>query len=714
MYWLQIHTHNASKIEDGWVYVEKAGRQLRKWTLLPSCAETKELLRLIALACCGSPYASHLPHDISSMFYDRCSALRVGFMIARHSPYDRKDRGSAIVGTVLRADYNDANTTIRNDPKDALLPNNTVRFCPTPGSGNTALFSLAYGPELRAHDGSDDFEFTNPNFRVTRFSSLFDPDALVTDPAQFLHRLHYKAIRCGRFPAKQTLHVLSDLLAKHLGIDTGQWQEKVWDAHQAWWALYPWQQRAALPALDAARHMLDAFIKSGTPLHMPGVMLFDRPNRYCTVQRFPAWVTMMDHLFPHMQMIISLPPKALESLPRNVRRRRLMLPESNKQTLPNPKRRPRHLSRLRRGSILLVDVDGRLPNLALMKLSHHLKAQGHKVVLSKKDELLYGAERVYASCIFSMAPSKRRVGRLRKFYGDSLIVGGSGVDLRRRLPPEIEQGEADYDLYPELGDRAIGFLTRGCPLRCPFCLVPKKEGDVRIASDLESLLHGRKKLILLDDNILAHPQAGELLEQMARRDLSVNFTQTLDPRMLDANLTALLKRIHCSNTPFTRQVYHFSLNGLSGLSRIRKNYARFGFRTSDNAEFVCMYGFDTTLRQDVERFRFLRSLPGAYVFVQEYQPILDGPPPPQIDFFDEQSDELIDQLVGIVFTQNMKSMEKYYRWLSKRYAQRFGRLHKRLVDTIFRYNKRDNKGRYIATLAGTRRTNSTESTVAVL
>jgi radical SAM superfamily enzyme YgiQ (UPF0313 family) len=67
---------------------------------------------------------------------------------------------------------------------------------------------------------------------------------------------------------------------------------------------------------------------------------------------------------------------------------------------------------------------------------------------------------------------------LRKFYGDSLIAGGSGVDLKLRLPENIETLPADYSLYPELADRAIGFLTRGCPFSCPFCIVPQKEGAV--------------------------------------------------------------------------------------------------------------------------------------------------------------------------------------------------------------------------------------------
>ncbi len=62
----------------------------------------------------------------------------------------------------------------------------------------------------------------------------------------------------------------------------------------------------------------------------------------------------------------------------------------------------------------------------------------------------------------------------------------------------------------------------------------------------------------------------------------------------------------------------------------------------------------------------------------------------------------LDELVRIVFTQHMKSMEMYYRWVSRLYAETFGKLHQGLVDAIFRYNHREKKGRYIASLAGAR------------
>jgi hypothetical protein len=188
---------------------------------------------------------------------------------------------------------------------------------------------------------------------------------------------------------------------------------------------------------------------------------------------------------------------------------------------------------------------------------------------------------------------------------------------------------------------------------------------------------------------------------MVRRDLQVNFTQTLDLHLVTPERASLLRRLKASNSRFTRRVYHFSLNDAESLDAVRQKYDLFGFTSRDNAEFVCMYGYDTTLAEDVARFRFLRSLPGAYVFVQEYRPV-PWEPAPEVDrFFSEDPDRLIRELVRICFPQNMKSMEKYYHWLSKRYARQFGRLNEDLVETIFKYNRRTEKGVYVATLAHT-------------
>ncbi len=700
MYILGIHFNNGHRSGDGRLLIESRDNRIRKWTRLAIGRNHRELLQLTALACTGVQFLPRLSFDFRSLYRTPEDPLHIESLVARHAPYDRPIYASPVVRSGLQVGP-EGTVRLLNKSCYRHTPLNVTRSRLSAGSGNTRFFLLAYGTELAAHAGTDDFQFLDPYFRLNRIGSLFSADARLTDPVEFMSRLHYRGVMKARLPAKETLHILCRLFEKYLQIDTASWFHRECDFGKAWRQLQRWQQRAALPAIDAARHMVDAFPRLARPLQAPGLIVLERPDRLCTERLFPIWVELMDRLFPQVQFVLTLGAKADDHFPTRVARKRLALPGSDVTARPKSTKRPH----ARPGTVLLLDVDGRLPNLALMKISRYFREHGRRVQLARKACFIPGVEEVYASSIFSTQASRRRVQALQDYYGDSLILGGSGVDIRGRLASEIEALPADYGLYPELGNRAIGFLTRGCPYRCPFCLVPAKEGDVRQVADVDSLLQeGQKKLILLDDNILSYERAGDLLEEMAQRELQVNFTQTLDLRLVDQETIQLLRRLHCSNTRFSRRNYHFSLNHARGLKRLRRNYNLFGFGASDNVEFVCMYGFNTTLEEDVERFRFLRSLPGAYVFVQEYQPVLGGPPQKLSGFFDERVDELIDELIGMVFTQNMKSMERYYRWLSKRYAQSFGKLHRGLVDAIFRYNRRDQKGRYIATLAGTRKT----------
>ena len=563
-------------------------------------------------------------------------------------------------------------------------------------------FLLAYGPRFSAHEGTDDFDFNDPTYALTRFHTLFHTKRNLTDPVAFLERLYVRGIKWKKSASISILADVYMLLKKHLKIEPVRFLNPQNDLKDIWHAHSSQQRTMILPILDICRHLYDAFPKAENPLVMPGVIILHRPDVFCEAAWFSAWINLVDSLLPNIQFIASLSDGTRRRFPRAVKNKHLKLqkPESS---VPSPvkKRSPRIPKR----PILLIDVDGRLPNLALMKLSRYYKEKGRDVVLAKRNIRMNRADRIFASCIFNFESSMRLIEALKKYYGNDIQIGGSGVNLTNRLPEKIEAMPADYDLYPELKDRAIGFVTRGCPHKCPFCLVPKKEGKPRKVSDLASLLEGkRKKLILLDDNLLAHDESEAILEQMVSKRIQVNFTQSLDFRHLNKKKAALLRRIDCQNTRFTRPNYYFSLNNNKRLSLIAAKYKWFDFATRDNVEFICMYGYDTTLAQDVERFRFLRSLPGAYVFVQQYQPIrTDAPVPTDIPFFDDQADRLIDELISIVFPQNMKSMENYYRWLSKKYALTFEKLHDGLVDTIFRYNQRYKKGEYIATLAGTRK-----------
>jgi hypothetical protein len=696
MYLLNLYYENAKKNKTGELVIPRKAGKIPKWTILPSNPAAKELLQMIVLAVTNPRFIQHIPYPIQNLCHQNNFPLKLEFIISRHP----ETEGPNIIGQLGSGIALSNNDTIKNLRKNELKKvsnlNNISKI--SSSSSLNKYFILAHGPELSPHINTDDFEFNNPFLRVTRFHSLFNKRSKLTDPIAFLNLLQYRGIRCKRFLPLNMLKDLCQLAAEYLEIETAKWLEPKFNFENEWLNLKTWQKKILSLVLDICRHLLDAFPSCKNTLKMPGVILLHRPDLLSGSRLVNYLGEFLDNLFPRMQFIVSLSEKNILLFPNKLKKKCLQLPET---TLIPQKKKP--VRKITPGSILLIDVDGKLPNLALMKLSSYYKDKGKKVILQSIDSYIKGADRIFASSIFHRPSSARHIKKLKNFYGESLICGGSGVDIKMRLPKNIEQMPADYTLYPELGNRAIGFITRGCPFNCSFCLVPEKEGKPRQADDLDSLLqNGRDKLILLDDNILAHPNANDFLEEFALRNIMVNFTQTLDINLIDREKAKLIKRVNCSNIKFTRNNYHFSLNDNKRLEQIKENYDLFDFSSKDNVGFVCMYGFNTTLAQDVERFHFLRSLPGAYVFMQQYQPVPNGPQPRLKDFFNEKCDEYIDKLIRILFPQNMKSMEKYYRWLSKLYSIRFGKVHMGLVDTIFKYNKRHYKGEYIATLSGTR------------
>lgn len=666
---------------------------LRKWTILDGGGESRSLFACAALACAGTRQIPALGKSLAPLVMAGRGPIHLRFVLVRHAPQER----GAAQPPRLGGGWEVASENIRPLTPLELPPNDqSVRWGkPHSGAGNSAWLFLGYGPRIWAHGQTDSFDFADPQHRLKRFASLFDSAAPLTDPVTFLERLNYKGVLYEKERSRKFITRLNRELSEILQIKPDAWLEKRHSFQRDWNGLSLWQQNVTTVVLDAARHLLDAAVKCAEPFLQSGVVVLNDVEAWCPPESIGVCLGLLDSMFPNLQFLVSLSERGRAFFPARLSEVCLRIPEWR----PRARRTP--VRRLSPGTVLLIDVDSQLPNLALMKLSQQFKSQGRPVVLARGEVRVERVEAVYASCVFAFPQSARRVERLRHRYGTALQLGGSGVDIRLRLPAEIENLPADYSLYPELGDRAIGFLTRGCPLHCPFCIVPIKEGKPRLVSDFDGLLaDGRKKLILLDDNILSHPKAVELMEEMLRRDLQVNFNQTLDVRLLTAETAELLRRIRCSNVRFTRRNYYFSLNNTRALDLVRRRYELLQVTRKDNVEFVCMYGFDTTLADDVRRFQFLRTLPGAYVFLQRYRPVLGGPEADLRDFFDDDADEQIDALLRVNFTQNMKSMEVYYRWLCLLYAQRCGRIHRQLVETLFRYNGRQRMGGFLAKLDG--------------
>lgn len=187
-------------------------------------------------------------------------------------------------------------------------------------------------------------------------------------------------------------------------------------------------------------------------------------------------------------------------------------------------------------TIGLVDVDGhRFPNLALMKLSAWHKSQGDVVSWYTGIEHY---DRVYMAKVFSFTPD----------YGycinaGQVVKGGTGYDITTVLPEEVDRMPPDYNLYHLSNDLAYGFLTRGCPNKCKWCIVPTKEGNISPYMDIEEVSGGRKKVILMDNNILASDYGLQQLEKIISLGIRVDFNQGLDARLVTDDIARMLAKV---------------------------------------------------------------------------------------------------------------------------------------------------------------------------
>lgn len=187
--------------------------------------------------------------------------------------------------------------------------------------------------------------------------------------------------------------------------------------------------------------------------------------------------------------------------------------------------------------VLLVDIDSKMPNLALMKISAFHKRRGDEVGFDVSDPDL-----VYASVI--LRKNRWKADALRFLYPDaSICIGGPGYDLTTVLPPEIEFIKPDYDLYD--CDFALGFTTRGCNRNCSFCIVPKKEGAFKRWQHPSEFYDERfDKIVFLDNNILLDKEwFFEVMRFCSELDLSYWFTQGLDIRLLDESVAKTLREV---------------------------------------------------------------------------------------------------------------------------------------------------------------------------
>lgn len=229
--------------------------------------------------------------------------------------------------------------------------------------------------------------------------------------------------------------------------------------------------------------------------------------------------------------------------------------------------------------ILLIDADGDFPNLALMKLSSHHKYQGDKVYFGS----CKNPDIVYISCVFTW--NNEKALQASAFYPNAKIIyGGTGFNLDSLLPTEIEHLRPDYSLYDL--DYSVGFATRGCIRSCPWCIVPEKEGNIHHGSPLSEFVDPLlKKILLLDNNLLTHPDHLEILNEIILLDKKTSFAQGLDIRLINNLNAELLSKIKYYDIRFKNRRLHFAWDDPK-LEKTRSQRNRDSFDLGGSAQII--------------------------------------------------------------------------------------------------------------------------------
>lgn len=292
----------------------------------------------------------------------------------------------------------------------------------------------------------------------------------------------------------------------------------------------------------------------------------------------------------------------------------------------------------------LIDVDGKLPNLALMKISSHYKSHGEQVEFVCRDPKEY--KKVYASCLFTW--NRNLCKELFNIYGDKLIIGGTGWDFieidgkltevtHTELSLEIEKCIPDYDLYSvemvyenackggiatkksklekskTIVDMGTGFTSRGCIRNCDFCIVPQKEGCLHKVAEIKDLINPKSNIITLyDNNLTADPDCIDKLHEIRDRKLKVNISQGIDVRLLNEEKAKALGEVkHLRSLHYAWDLMDSENKIIEGI-RLLKDYVK-AWR---HMCFI-LTGFNTSFEEDMYRIEKLKDL-GIEPYVMKY------------------------------------------------------------------------------------------------
>ena len=177
----------------------------------------------------------------------------------------------------------------------------------------------------------------------------------------------------------------------------------------------------------------------------------------------------------------------------------------------------------------LIDIEPKIFNTALMQISFHHKNKGDTVEWAAPLEY-DNYDVLYCSSLFDFTDKSQVPQRA--------ICGGTGFDLTTKLDFDCEY---DYSIYPKM-EFSIVWFSRGCNRKCPFCVVPEKEGKIRSVMPKE-IKPDSTYIIIQDNNFFASPEWEYAIWRIQTWGKKVSFDGGIDARILTVKHIKALKSI---------------------------------------------------------------------------------------------------------------------------------------------------------------------------
>lgn len=260
----------------------------------------------------------------------------------------------------------------------------------------------------------------------------------------------------------------------------------------------------------------------------------------------------------------------------------------------------------------IIQVDGKLPNLALMQISRYHEQLGDVVEWWKGPMWNNNYDKIYASKIFSFSE--------RPNIPNNAIIGGTGIDHYNQLPIEISKCNPSYSLYPKCNYH-LGFSMKGCRFACKFCCVPKKEGkpyDYNIIDEILINPIGENRLMLLDNDFFGGNWRDNL-NRIIDLKLKVCFVQGINIRIITSEQAHLLSICKYYNSKFNQRYLTFAWDKFNDKKLIERGISicnKAGIPCK-KMQFFVLIGYDTTHDQNIERIIWLKEK-GCMPFVMPY------------------------------------------------------------------------------------------------